>query len=74
MTKPKTNARNKALAKIRWRLDSLDGLCAGFDDKMGCALVLPCNAQVFDGRDNEILKKNFYETALGVQLSLVLLD
>lgn len=59
---------------IRWRLDSLDGLCAGVDDKMGCALVLPSNAQVFDGRDNEILKKNFYETALGVQLSLVLLD
>jgi hypothetical protein len=71
-TKPRTRARNNALAKIRWRLESFEGLCAGLDDKLGCALVLPGNAQVFDGRDNEDLKKKFYETVLGVELALVL--
>lgn len=73
-TKPKTRARNKALAQVRWRLETFDGLCAGLDDKMGCALVSPPNAQVFDGRDNETLKKAFFETALGVELALVLVD
>ncbi len=71
---PKTQARNEALAQIRWRLESFEGLCAGVDDKLGCALVSPPNAQVFDGRDNETLKKAFFETALGVELALVLLD
>ena len=73
-TKPKTRARNEALAQVQWRLESFAGLCAGLDDKMGCALVSPPNAQVFDGRDNETLKKAFFETALGVELGLVLLD
>ncbi len=39
-TKPRTRARNNALAMIRWRLESFEGLCAGLDDKLGCALVL----------------------------------
>ncbi|WP_395745122.1 hypothetical protein [Prosthecobacter sp.] len=71
-TKPNTKARRQELAKIRWRLESIDGLCAGFDDKFGSALVLRGNAQVFDGRDNEEMKKRFFETALGVELALVL--
>lgn len=73
-TKPNTRARNEALALVRWRLESSNGLCAGLDNKFGCALVSPPNAQVFDGRDNESLKKAFFETALGVELALVLLD
>lgn len=73
-TKPNTRSRSNELAKIKWRLESIDGLCAGLDNKLGCALVLPHNAQVFDGRDNEQLKKNFYETALGVELALVLVN
>ena len=73
-TKPRTRSRSTELAKIKWRLESSDGLCAGLDDKFGCALVLPHNAQVFDGRDNEHLKKNFYEAALGVELALILVN
>ena len=73
-TKPKSRQRMKALAKIKWRLESFEGLCAGLDDKFGCALVLPYHAQIFDGRDNEELKKKFYETVLGVELAIVLLD
>jgi len=73
-TKADTKERNNALSLVRWRLESFDGLCAGLDANMGCALVLPPNAQVFDGRDNEKLKKAFYETSLGVELSLVVLD
>ncbi len=73
-TKPNTRARNEALALVRWRLESSNGLCAGLDNKFGCALVCPPSAQVFDGRDNEALKKAFFETALGVELALVLLD
>ncbi|WP_395750133.1 hypothetical protein [Prosthecobacter sp.] len=73
-SKPNTQERNKALSLVRWRLESSNGLCAGLDAEMGCALVSPPNAQVFDGRDNESLKKAFFETALGVELALVLLD
>lgn len=73
-TKPRTKARNAALAKVRWRLETIDGLCAGFDEKFGCALVLPESALVFDGRDNEKLKKWYYEKTLGVELAVVLLD
>jgi hypothetical protein len=72
-TKPGSRARKSALSRIKWRLESFDGLCAGLDDKFGCALVQVENAQVFDGRDNEELKKKFYEIALGVELALVLL-
>lgn len=67
-------ARMKALSKIRWRLEAENGLCGGLDEKFGAALVLPHSAQVFDGRDNEDLKKRFYEAALGVELAVVLLD
>jgi hypothetical protein len=73
-TEPQTRSRSKELAKLRWRLESIDGLCAGLDNNLGCALVSPQNAQVFDGRDNERLKKSFYESALGIELALVLLD
>lgn len=73
-TEANTQARMKALAKLKWRLESIDGLCAGLDSKFGCALVLRDNAQIFDGRDNEELKKQFYETSLGIELALVLLD
>jgi hypothetical protein len=73
-TKPRTRDRMKALAAIKWRLESFEGLCAGLDDKFGCALVLPHNAVVFDGRDNEEMKKKFYETILGVELAIVLMD
>ena len=74
VTKPRTRERNKALAKIRWRLESFEGLCVGMDDKLGSALVLPGNALVYDGRDNEDMKKKFFETVLGVELAIVLLD
>jgi hypothetical protein len=69
-----TRARMKALSKIKWRLESFEGLCGGLDDKFGVALVSPHNAQVFDGRDNEQMKKRYYEAALGVELAIVLLD
>jgi hypothetical protein len=74
ITKPNTKARNAMLSKIRWRLESANGLCAGLDSNAGCALVSPGNEQVFDGRDNEVLKKAFYETALKTELTLVMLD
>ena len=73
-TVPQSRARTKALATIKWRLESHEGLCAGIDDKLGCALVLPQYAQVFDGRDNEHQKKRFYENALGIDLDIVILD
>jgi len=72
ITKPNTQERNDALSLVRWRLESSNGLCAGLDANMGCALVQPENAQVFDGRDNEALKKMFFEAALGVELAVVL--
>jgi hypothetical protein len=73
-TKPFTKQRNAALAKIKWRLESFEGLCAGLDDKLCCALVQPQNAMVFDGRDDEEMKKKWYEINLRVELALVLVD
>lgn len=74
-TKPKTRQRNDALAAIRWRLESASGLVAGLDDT-GCCILCPADsplAQVFDGRDNEVMKQRMYQMLLGEPLTLVLL-
>jgi hypothetical protein len=73
-TNAATRERDRELAKVRWRLESDDGRCAGLDSFLCCALVKPEAALIFDGRDNELSKKKCYESALGIDLFIVLLD
>lgn len=63
-TEPK--ARWKAMKSVKWVLVSPTGQYAGLDG-LRCALFLDLSrAQVFDGRDNEQAKAQFYSAALKV--------
>jgi hypothetical protein len=75
-TPPKTKARNKALSEIRWVMkvanSSVDVYCRlnGMDCDLTSDLA---EAQVFDGRDNEVMKLQFWSTMVGEPLELQLL-
>jgi len=74
-TQAGTKARSKALEAIKWRLESETGLVAGMDSQ-ACCVLCPAEsplAQVFDGRDNEAMKRQMYQMLLGEPLTLVLL-
>lgn len=74
-TKPFTNARNDALATVRWVLATEDGRFVAVNDAAQAGLVHdPAKATIYDGRDNEELKTQFFEAILGVPLTVVLLD
>ena len=75
-TPPKTKARNKALSEVRWVMkvanSSVDVYCCL--KGMNCDLTSDlAEAQVFDGRDNEVHKLQFWSIILGEPLELVLL-
>lgn len=72
-TPPRTKARNKALAAVKWRLESEEGLQSGLDTAHNCALFPAHSPQVatFDGRDNEELKRRFYSAILRTPLAIV---
>jgi len=74
-TKSGTKARSSALAAIKWRLKSASGLVAGLGVQGDCILCDASSpqAQVFDGRDNEAMKIQIYQSILGVKLYLNLL-
>lgn len=72
-TEPYSLERTKALRGIRWVLSCAEGYAALSDD-MECILVDdPAKAQVFDGRDNEVMKQAFYRGQLGRNLVPALL-
>lgn len=74
-TKPFTNARNDALATVRWVLATDDGRFVAVNDTAQAGLARdPAKATIYDGRDNEELKTLFFEAILGVALTVVLLD
>ncbi len=74
-TKPFTNARNQALATVRWVLATDDGRFVAVNDTAQAGLVRdPAKATIYDGRDNEELKAKFFAAVLGVPLTVVLLD
>lgn len=64
--------RNEALKAIQWRMRADNGQYAGMVG-VHCALVPMDQAQVFDGRDNEVIKLAFYQSALGCPLSIEIL-
>jgi len=69
-TKPGTSARNKALAEVQWFLASDDGRAVGLRG-LATALVPLEEAQIYDGRDNEEMKRRYFEAVLKVTLKVV---
>jgi hypothetical protein len=74
-TPPKTAARMRALASVRWVLATEDGRFVTVDERARASLTTdPTTATVYDGRDNEELKLRFMEALLGAPLSVMVLD
>ena len=74
-TKPFTNARNHALATVRWVLTTDDGRFVAVNDMAQAELVRDfAKATIYDGRDNEELKAKFFSSILSVALTVVILD
>jgi hypothetical protein len=74
-TRPRTAARMRALAQVRWVLATDDGRFVRVNDCAHVSLVGELNgATVYDGRDNEELKTRFMTALLGEPVSVVLLD
>lgn len=74
-TRPFTAARNRALASVRWVLATADGRFVAVDGQAQVRLVSEsAKAAIYDGRDNEELKRPFFEALVGVPLTVVLLD
>jgi len=69
-TNPGTSARNKALAEGQWLLASDDGRAVGLRG-LASALVPLEEAQIYDGRDNEEMKRRYFEAVFKVQLTVV---
>lgn len=70
-TPANSKARTSALKAIRWTLRS-GGQYVRLDG-MNCTMGARGLAIVFDGRDNEALKKAFWEKELGIRMKLEVL-
>lgn len=77
-TPERTKARNQALASVKWRLVTPLGLCAGLSNHFPFEeiLVVPEDprALVFDGRDNEQAKLQWFKLATGQNLEIQLCE
>lgn len=74
-TRPKTAARMRALASVRWVLATEDGRFVTVDESARASLTTnSTRAVVYDARDNEELKLRFMEALLGTSLSIVVLE
>lgn len=69
-TKPGTSAREKALSAVRWFLAADDARAVGLVG-LTSALVPLEEAEIFDGRDNENMKRCYFEAVLKVKLRVV---
>lgn len=73
-TQPRTRARRDALAAIRWVLRDQHGNYAALDSNACMTAVEDrADAIVFDGRDNEELKRGYYERITGLNYTVELL-
>jgi peptidase E len=66
-----TKQRSKELSRIKWRL-RYGLLYAGLDAQLNCILTDADNAQIFDARDNEQMKRAFYGAALNCKFDVEL--
>ena len=69
-TKPGTQARTKALAGVQWFLSTDDARAVGLRG-LTAALVPLEEAEIYDGRDNEDMKRRYFEALLKVPLKIV---
>lgn len=69
-TKPNTKARAKALGGIQWFLATEDGRAVGTEGST-YGLVSLDEAEIYDGRDNEEIKRRYFEAVLKVPLMIV---
>jgi hypothetical protein len=69
-TKPRSRARAKALAGVQWFLATEDGRAVGHEG-MTYGLVPLEEAEIYDGRDNEEMKRRYFEAVLKVPLMIV---
>ncbi|AKC82947.1 hypothetical protein IMCC26134_09460 [Verrucomicrobia bacterium IMCC26134] len=69
-TKPRTQARMKALAGVKWFLATDDARAVGLRG-LTAALVPLEGAEIYDGRDNEEMKRRYFEAMLKVPLKIV---
>jgi hypothetical protein len=69
-TKPRTQARMKALAGVKWFLATDDARAVGLRG-LTAALVPLEEAEIYDGRDNEEMKRRYFEAVLKVPLKVV---
>jgi hypothetical protein len=67
-TGPFTKERNRALAKLKWRMRAADSGAYAQLSGLECTLGPVDLAQVFDGRDDEADKLAFWERDLGCKL------
>ncbi len=74
-TMPGTAQRMRALSRVRWVLATDDGQFVTVNDRAQATLTRdPATASVYDGRDNEALKAEFFEALLKEPLTVVLLE
>lgn len=69
-TKTGTSARAKALSDVRWCLATTDGRAVGLHG-LTPVLVPVKEAEIYDGRDNEDMKRRYFEAVLKVKLRVV---
>ena len=70
-TPPKTTARNKALASVKWVLKEACGLYVGLKN-LQTVLVDKSEATIFDGRDNEAMKQKYFTALTGGNFTIEL--
>jgi hypothetical protein len=73
-TPPNTREREKALKRIRWVLRDQNGNYAAVDPMTSIIAVDSVkDAIVFDGRDNEEVKRKFYNSVTGMTYAVELI-
>lgn len=76
-TEPFTKARKKALAEVRWVLRDQFGHYVAKTVRLADGVQMTADASktvVFDGRDNEVMKVNFFQAVTGLDLEIVLVN
>ena len=70
LSKPGSRARAKALSGVQWFLATDDARAVGLQG-LSAVLVPLEDAEIYDGRDNEELKRRYFEAVLKVPLKVV---
>lgn len=75
-TRPQTNARSKAMAGVRWALRCEQGYLS-WDAGLGQGFEIVReieSATIYDGRDNEDMKRSYAAAVTGLSFSIQMLE